>query len=110
MSHSKPPRPTSAPATASASNGRVDAAFLEQLRGFSLTTAEILYRMPDHPSLLQSFVWQDYDLSPQFPKLRGFLDYWSRHLDGPLHRIRVAHAGLIKPTELQFVSGEWRIH
>jgi uncharacterized protein Usg len=85
---------------------RSDPAFLEQLRGFSLTTAEILYRMPDHPALLQSFVWQDYDLSPRFPKLRGFLDFWSRNLDGPLYRIRVAHAGLIKPTELKFVEGE----
>lgn len=87
-----------------------DPAFLEQLRGFSLTTAEILYKMPDHPSLLQTFVWQDYDLSPRFPKLRGFLDFWTRHLDGPLHRIRVAHAGLIRPAELSFVAGELRLH
>jgi uncharacterized protein Usg len=85
---------------------RSDPAFLEQVRGFSLTTAEILYRMPDHPALLQSFVWQDYDLSPRFPKLRGFLDFWSRNLDGPLYQIRVAHAGLIKPAELKFVEGE----
>jgi uncharacterized protein Usg len=65
--------------------GKPDPAFIEQLRGFSLTTAEILYRMPDHPSLLQTFLWQDYDLSPRFPKLRGFLDFWTRNLDGPLH-------------------------
>lgn len=88
----------------------VDAAFREQLRGFSLTTAEILYRLPDHPSLLQSFIWQDYDLSPRFPKLRRFLDFWARNLDGPLDRIRVAHAGLIKPAELTFVAGELRLH
>jgi uncharacterized protein Usg len=43
-------------------------AFLRQLEGFSLTTAEILYRLPDYPRLLQSF-WQDYDLAPKFPKL-----------------------------------------
>jgi uncharacterized protein Usg len=29
------------------------------LKGYSLTTAEILYRLPDHPALLQSFIWQD---------------------------------------------------
>jgi len=28
-----------------------------QLNGYRLTTAEILYHMPDHPYLLQSFVW-----------------------------------------------------
>ena len=48
------------------------------LKGYSLTTAEILYRLPDHPALLQSYIWQDYDMSPRFPKLLGFLDFWTR--------------------------------
>ena len=30
-----------------------------QLRDYRLTTAEILYHMPDHPKLLQSYVWQE---------------------------------------------------
>jgi len=62
-----------------------------QLRGFSLTTAEILYRLPDYPRLLQSYIWQDYDQAPGFPKLVDFLDYWVANLDGPLYRVRVAH-------------------
>lgn len=77
-----------------------------KLRGFSLTTAEILYRMPDHKSLLQSFVWQDYDLHPKFPKLHDFLDFWSQNLDGPLHRVRVAHQGLIAPAEFRYFDGQ----
>ena len=44
-----------------------DRDFRAQLAGFSLTTAEILYRLPDHPSLLQSFIWQEYDVHPRFP-------------------------------------------
>jgi uncharacterized protein Usg len=87
-----------------------DRAFLEQLKGFSLTTAEILYRLPDHPSLLQSYVWQDYDLSPRFPRLQKFLDYWAANLDGKLYRISVAHAGLIKPAELKLIGGEFRLN
>lgn len=87
-----------------------DRAFLEQVRGFSLTTAEILYRMPDHPSLLQSYIWQEYDLSPRFPKLKSFLDYWVQNLDGKLHRIYVAHAHLIKPAEVKMVDGEFRLN
>jgi uncharacterized protein Usg len=59
---------------------------LRQLEGFSLTTAEILYRLPDHPSLLQSYFCQDYDLAPKFPKLVDLLDYWAANLDGPLYR------------------------
>ena len=50
---------------------RTDRDFRAQLAGFSLTTAEILYRLPDHPSLLQSFIWQDYDVHPRFPRLQA---------------------------------------
>jgi uncharacterized protein Usg len=84
--------------------------FRSQLEGFSLTTAEILYRMPDHPSLLQSYIWQDYDQHPLFPKLRGFLDFWSRNLDGKLFKVRVAHRGLIGPAELKMVDADYRLN
>lgn len=81
-----------------------------QLKGFSLTTAEILYRMPDHPSLIQTFVWQDYDQSPLFPRLKGFLEFWSRNLEGRLYRVRVAHKGLIQPREFRFTPDDLRLH
>jgi uncharacterized protein Usg len=87
-----------------------DRDFRAQMTGFSLTTAEILYHLPDHPSLLQQYVWQDYDLHPQFPKLKGFLEFWTRNLEGRLHRIRVAHKGLISPAELRLHGGELRLH
>ena len=70
-----------------------------QLRGYRLTTAEILYHMPDHPGLLQTFLWQEYDLAPRFPALTRFLDFWERELDGPLHSVRLASTELIKPSE-----------
>lgn len=63
---------------------------LLQVKDYRLTTAEILYHMPDHPGLLQSFVWQKMDLAPEYPELRRFLQFWSRNLDGKLHSIRVA--------------------
>ena len=81
-----------------------------QLEGFSLTTAEILYRLPDYPRLLQSYIWQDYDVALEFPKLVDFLDYWAANLDGPLYRVRVAHRRLIAPQEFRFVSGELRLN
>ena len=87
-----------------------DSSFRAQLAGFSLTTAEILCRLPDHPSLLQSYIWQDYDMHPRFPKLRTFLDFWTRNLDGKLFGVRVAHKKLIKPAELRLVGGEFRVH
>ncbi len=87
-----------------------DNAFLMQLRGFSLTTAEILYRLPDHPAVLQTFIWQDYDVAPRFPKLVDFLHFWSTNLDGKLHRVRVTHSRLIEPAEFHFVDGKFMLH
>ncbi len=84
--------------------------FRRQLEGYSLTTAEILYHLPDHPHLLQSFVWQQHDLAPDFPALRRFLAFWQASLDGPVHAVRVAHARLVRPIELRLVSGEFRLH
>ena len=87
-----------------------DRAFAAQLAGFSLTTAEILYRMPDHPRLLQSYVWQDYDDWPSLPKLRRFLGFWVANLDGKLFRVRVAHNKLIGPAELRLRGSEFALN
>jgi uncharacterized protein Usg len=83
--------------------------FQRQLKGYSLATAEILYRMPDHPTILQTYIWQEYDLAPHFPELRRFLDFWTRYLDGALHTVKVAHAELLKPTDIRWGS-EWPLH
>lgn len=87
-----------------------DRNFERQLQGWSLTTAEIMYRMPDYRSVLQTFIWQDYDLAPKFPRLIAFLDFWSRNLDGPLASVRVAHSGLIGPVELRHIGSEWKLN
>ena len=84
--------------------------FIKQLRGYGLTTAEILYRMPDHQALLQTFVWQDFDLFPQFPALQDFLTFWQARLDGPLVAVTVAHSRLIKPAELRAIDGVFTLH
>ena len=72
-----------------------------QLNGYRLTTAEILYHMPDHPGLLQTFVWQDLDLAPRFPVLHKFLDFWAHKLDGKLHSVRLANSRLITRHDLR---------
>lgn len=87
-----------------------DRDFLGLLSGYSLTTAEILYRLPDHPALLQTYVWQDYDLHPRFPRLKAFLDFWSHNLDGKLFRVQVAHAHLIRPAEIKLLGSEFKLN
>lgn len=88
----------------------VSSNFIRQLEGYGLTTATILYRMPDHLSVLQTYIWQQYDLAPRFPMLRDFLDFWTRELDGPLHSVTVAHSGLIRPAEIVSVNGVLTLH
>jgi uncharacterized protein Usg len=80
------------------------------LKGYGLTTAEILYRMPDHPAVLQTFIWQEYDLAPKFPELRRFVDFWQERIEGALHSVRYAHKRLISPNEWRNVSGELTLH
>jgi uncharacterized protein Usg len=84
--------------------------FQKQLAGYGLTTANILYRRPDHPWLLQSYVWQAYDLCPAFPELQRFLDFWRKSLEGDLHSVTVAHSKMIKPAELHAIDGVFRLH
>ncbi len=82
-----------------------------QLRDFRLTTAEILYRLPDHPCVLQTYIWQEMDLAPQYPTLRRFLDFWTRELEGGLHSVRVCHAGsLIAPARFRHIDVDLTLH
>ena len=83
--------------------------FRRQIEGYGLTTANIIYRLPDHPSLVQSYIWQEYDLHPHFPELRKFLDFWARQIEGALHSVIVAHSHLIRPAELKLVGSELRL-
>jgi len=84
--------------------------FKKQMGGYGLTTAQILYRRPDHQWLLQTYVWQNYDLFPKFPALHDFLAFWEEKLEGPLFSVTVAHSRLIKPTDLRAITREFRLH
>jgi uncharacterized protein Usg len=81
-----------------------------RIKGYGLTTAEIIYRLPDHPSLLQTFVWQHYDLAPEFPEMMNFLKFWRETLDGMLHSVRYVHNRLIAPSEWRALKGEFILH
>lgn len=81
-----------------------------QLHGYRLTTAEILYHLPDHPHLLQSYIWQQLDLAPDFPALRKFLDFWSRQIEGKLHSVKVAHHSLVTPGRMRHAAMSLQIH
>ena len=80
------------------------------LRGYGLTTAEFFYRMPDHVHVLNTFIWQDYDLAPDHPRLFRFVEFWQNEIDGPLHSVRFTHRRRIGPGEWRNVVGEFTLH
>lgn len=79
-----------------------------QLAGFSLTTAEIFYRLPDHQAIIQSYVWQDWDQAPDFPVLEQFLEFWRKEIEGPLHSVNVMCRRMIAPGEWRAINFEMR--
>lgn len=79
--------------------------FNKQLQDYRLTTAQIFYHLPDYEEILQEFIWQDYDLAPQFPQLSKFLEFWTREIDGRLHSVFVAKREII--TTSDYRNAEW---
>ena len=81
-----------------------------ELRERRLTTAEIIYHLPDHPELLQSFIWQKLDVAPDFPELRRFLEFWSRNIEGKLHSVRIGQARLAGRPRFRHVRSSLLLH
>ena len=81
-----------------------------QLNDYRLTTAEIIYHLPDHPGLLQSYIWQDYDLAPKYPVLHRFLSFWEDNLEGPLHSVSVGSVPIITAPKTRAVAACLTLH
>ena len=81
-----------------------------QMNDYRLTTAEILYHLPDHPDLLQTFIWQTLDIAPRYPVLRKFLDYWQNNIEGRLHSVRIGQRGIIAPAEFRIADAQLVLH
>jgi uncharacterized protein Usg len=81
-----------------------------QVRGYRLTTAEIIYRLPDHPALLQSFIWQKFDLAPDYPELSKFLEFWKRNIEGKLHTVNVKQSSRTVGNRVRHVNHTLTLH
>jgi uncharacterized protein Usg len=84
--------------------------FEHQLQGGRLTTAEVLYYLPDHPKLLQSFLWQTLDVAPEYPRIHRFLDFWRREIDAVIHSVTLSTAGIVAPAKVQFATEVGRLN
>ena len=72
-----------------------------RLKGWRLATAEVLYYLPDHPSLLQSFIWQTLDLAPSYPRIHRFLNFWQREIEAVIHSVHLATGETLAPAKIQ---------
>jgi uncharacterized protein Usg len=77
---------------------------------YRLTTAEIVYRLPDQPDTLQTFIWQKFDVAPDFPELSKFLDFWRNNIDGELHAVKVAQGNGLPRRFPHIVAGTGSRH
>ena len=84
--------------------------FIKQVGGYGLTTAHILYRMPDHPALLQTFIWQKFDLAPEFPELNKFLEFWRGNIEGRLHSVNVKQSSRTAPNRFRHIKHQLTLH
>ena len=76
------------------------------LEGFGTLTVNVLYGFPDYPDIVQEFIWQTGDVHPHFPRLRKFMNFWLEEIDGPVHKLTIAHAKLLVPQEVPVVDGK----
>ena len=81
-----------------------------QMKGYRLTTAEIVYRLPDHPALLQTFIWQKFDLAPDFPELHKFLDFWRQNIEGALHSVNVKQSSRTAGNRFRHIKRTFTLH
>ena len=82
-----------------------------RLRGYRLCTWCITYMLPDNPRIISrnDLVLQQLDLAPEFPMLRDYLDFWQRHIEAPLHSVRVAVQGSLAPVRFRVVGRVLRL-
>ena len=88
----------------------VDIDFSRRLAGERLTTAEVLYWLPDHPALLQRFLWQTLDVAPEYPRVHRFLDFWRGEIDAVIHSVTLSAAGLVAPARLDIARQVGTLH
>lgn len=69
--------------------------------GEQLTKAEVLYHMPGRPGLLQRFTWQTLDVSPDYPRVHRFLDFWRQEIEAVIHSVTVSAADGATRARLQ---------
>ena len=62
------------------------------------------------PRCCRRFIWQKFDLAPDFPELRKFLEFWSRNIEGKLHSVNVKQSSRTAPNRVRHVKHQLTLH
>ena len=57
----------------------------------NLVTVDVIYYMPDYTDILQEFIWQTDDITPELPRVHKFLNYWKNHIEAVIHKVQVSY-------------------
>jgi uncharacterized protein Usg len=58
----------------------------------TVITVDVLYYLPDYPSIVEEFIWQTPDLWPEIPRIHEFLGYWHENIEATIEKVYVFHA------------------
>jgi len=56
----------------------------------TIVTINVLYWMPDYTHILQEFIWQTADISPEYPRVHRFLNYWHDNIEAVISEVNIA--------------------
>ena len=60
-----------------------------KIRKWTIATVQVIYFIPDHLHILNEFMWQTEDELPEYPRIKRFLDYWDKNIDGPIKEVYI---------------------
>jgi uncharacterized protein Usg len=81
------------------------------LLNYNRATVEVTYHLPDYPRILQTFLWQvDDTVNRVGPKVREFLDFWSRNIEATIHSVRIGDGQLISQREIRNLNNELKFN
>jgi len=66
-------------------------AYKTLVRGYRLTTIQVIYYMPDYQDIVQEFMWQYMDIQPKFPRTHKFMNHWKENIEAVIQSVYLAH-------------------
>ena len=57
----------------------------------NLVLVDILYYIPDYSDIVQEFIWQTPDITPELPRVHHFLNYWKDNIEAVIKEVKVSY-------------------